>query len=125
MQRESLVNQEFVMFPRNPAAGGRDGKQGGFMLITMGVTAVALIGVLGVAVDIGRIFIAKNETQNYCDAAALAAALALDGSTAGITKAQTAVANSTNTWNLNSTQITNPTITFATVLAGPWAANPS
>ncbi len=97
----------------------------GFVLITMAIAAVALIGVLGMAVDIGRMFIAKNETQTYCDAAALAGALALDGTTTGITNAQTAVANSTNTWNLNTTSISNPTITFATALAGPWSANPN
>ncbi len=97
----------------------------GFVLITMAIAAVALIGVLGMAVDIGRMFIAKNETQTYCDAAALAGALALDGTTTGITNAQAAVANSTNTWNLNTTSISNPTVTFATALAGPWTANPN
>jgi Flp pilus assembly protein TadG len=97
----------------------------GFVLITMAIAAVALIGVLGMAVDIGRMFIAKNETQTYCDAAALAAALALDGTSNGITNAQSAVANSTNTWNLNTTSIINPTVTFATALAGPWAASPN
>ena len=97
----------------------------GFVLITMAIAAVALVGVLGMAVDIGRMFIAKNETQTYCDAAALAGALALDGTTTGIAKAQTAVANSTNTWNLNTTSVSNPTVTFATALAGPWSANPN
>ena len=58
------------------------------MLITMALTAVALVAVLGMAVDIGRMFIAKNETQAYCDAGALAAALALDGTTVGIANAQ-------------------------------------
>jgi Flp pilus assembly protein TadG len=125
MYRKSLVIQKVVTMPRSPLVRGRSSPERGFVLITMAFTAVALIGILGVAVDIGRMFIAKNETQNYCDAAALAAALALDGSTTGITNAQTAVANSTNTWNLNSTQVTNPTITFATTLAGPWSANPS
>jgi|SRR5579862_4970845 len=97
----------------------------GFVLITMAIAAVALIGVLGIAVDVGRMFISKNETQTYCDAAALAGALALDGTTTGITNAQTAVANSTNTWNLNTTSVSNPTITFATALAGPWTASPN
>jgi hypothetical protein len=46
------------------------GERRGFVLVTMALTAVALFGVLGLAVDIGRIFIAKNETQAYCDAAA-------------------------------------------------------
>ena len=103
----------------------RNGREYGFVLITMALAAVALIGVLGLAVDMGRMFIAKNETQAYCDSAALAAALALDGTTAGITNAQSTVANSTNTWNLDTVKVSNPTVTFATTVAGPWDASPS
>ncbi len=95
------------------------------MLIAMALSAVALIAFLGLAVDMGRMFIAKNETQTYCDSAALAAALALDGTMTGITKAQSAVTNSTNTWNLDTTKVSSPTLTFATALAGPWAASPN
>jgi Flp pilus assembly protein TadG len=97
----------------------------GFVLVTMAVAAIALIGMLGLAVDVGRMFIAKNETQNYCDSAALAAALALDGTLTGITSAQNAVSNSANAWNLNTTTVKNPTVTFATSLAGPFVASPS
>lgn len=97
----------------------------GSVLITMAITTVALVGVLGLAVDVGRIYISKNETQAYCDAAALAAALALDGTTTGITNAQTAVANSTNTWNFATTPVSNPVLTFATAAAGPWEASPN
>jgi Flp pilus assembly protein TadG len=97
----------------------------GFVLITMGFTVIALVGVLGMALDIGRMFIAKNETQAFCDSAALAAALALDGTTVGIAAGQTALANSTNSWNLDSTKVASPTLTFATSLAGPWVANPN
>ena len=97
----------------------------GFVLVTMAISAIALIGMLGLAVDVGRMFIAKNETQNYCDSAALAAALALDGTTTGITAAQNAVTNSANAWNLNTTTVKNPTVTFATSLSGPFLANPS
>lgn len=104
---------------------GRSGREGGFVLITMAITVIALVGVLGLAVDVGRMFIAKNETQAYCDAAALAAALALDGTTGGITNAKTAVSNSTNNWNLDTTKISSPTVTFATTLAGPWDPNPN
>jgi Flp pilus assembly protein TadG len=96
----------------------------GFVLIIMALSAVALCGVLGMAVDIGRMFIAKNETQAYCDSAAIAA-LMLDGTTNGIANAQTAVSNSANTWNLNTSTISNPTITFATSTSGPWSSNPN
>src|SRR5437667_5670219 len=104
---------------------GRQGRERGFVLITMAITVIALMGVLGLAVDVGRMFIAKNETQAYCDSAALAAALAIDGTTTGITRAQTAVTNSTNSWNLDSAKINNPTVTFATAIGGPWVASPN
>ena len=57
--------------------------------------------------------------------AALAGALALDGTTVGIANAKTAVAISTNDWNLDSAKVTNTTVTFATTLAGPWDTNPN
>ena len=97
----------------------------GFVLIVMALSAVALCGVLGMAVDIGKMFIAKNETQAYCDSAAIAAALMLDGTTNGIANAQTAASNSANTWNLNTSTISSPTITFATSTSGPWSSNPN
>lgn len=103
----------------------RKRRERGFVLITMAIASVAIILVLGLAVDIGRMFITKNETQAYCDAAALAATLKLDGTTTGITKAQTAVAASTNSWNFSTVRIVAPAITFATSAAGPWVANPS
>ena len=109
--------------PESPTIGNR--KDRGFVLITMGMTVIALVGVLGIAVDVGRMFITKNETQAFCDSAALAAALALDGTTVGISAAQTALANSTNSWNLDTTAVASPTLVFATAIGGPWVANPN
>jgi Flp pilus assembly protein TadG len=117
--RNGIVPTSGVPFRR------RENSQRGFVLITMAVSAVALLGALGLVVDIGRMFITKNETQAFCDSAALAAALALDGTTDGIAAARAAVTNSTNSWNLSTTRVANPTIVFATTLAGPWAANPN
>src|SRR5258706_2744442 len=90
----------------------------------MAGTALALLAALGLAVDIGRMFIAKNETQAYCDSAAMAATLKLNGAATGITAATNAVANSTNSWNMNTAAITNHTVDFATSATGPWSTNP-
>src|SRR5258707_1301905 len=100
-------------------------RERGFVLVTMAVAAIALIGVLGLAVDLGHMFIAKNETQAYCDSAALGAALLLDGTTSGITNAKAAVTNSTNAWNFSNTSVSSPTVTFATSINGPWQSNPN
>ena len=125
MHENLKAERPFRVFQRSFGFATRRNKQRGFVLITMAAAAFALIGVLGMAVDIGRMFIAKNETQAYCDSAALAAALVLDGTTTGIASAQAAVTNSTNSWNLNTTAVSSPTVTFATALAGPWVANPN
>ncbi len=91
----------------------------------MAVSSIALIAVLGLAVDVGRMLIAKNETQAYCDAAALAGALALDGTTTGISTAITAAQSMPNKWNLNSTSVSSPTVLFGTSISGPWQSSPS
>ncbi|MEO8028928.1 MAG: pilus assembly protein TadG-related protein, partial [Bryobacteraceae bacterium] len=100
-------------------------RQKGMVMIVMAAASIAIIGVLGVAVDMGRIFIAKNETQTYCDAGALAAALKLDGTTTGINNAIAAVSGTGDAWNLGTTAVPAPTIEFATSGAGPWLANPA
>jgi Flp pilus assembly protein TadG len=103
----------------------RPAKRRGFVLVTMALAAVGVFGAVGLAVDVGRMFIAKNELQVYCDSAAVAAALALDGTTAGIARAESDVTASTNKWNFDTASVSGPSVTFATAAAGPWVANPS
>ena len=109
----------------NQLAAKRRNRRRGFVLLTMSTSAIALFGALGMSVDLGRVFITKHETQAFCDAGALAAVLQLDGTTNGITNAKNAVTNSTNKWNLASTAISNPTVTFATSASGPWVDSPN
>jgi Flp pilus assembly protein TadG len=100
-------------------------RERGFVLITMIAASIALIAVLGLAVDVGRVFIVKNETQSYSDAAAIAASLQLDGTTTGITNATAAVTNSTNKWNLDSASVASPSVSFGKTSAGPWVTSPN
>jgi Flp pilus assembly protein TadG len=114
---------------------GRRRRESGFVLITMAASAVALMGVLGLAVDVGRLFVAKNETQAFCDAAALAAGLRINGDSTGITLAKAAATSTGNQWNMNTTAINTGNaltdanggyqIDFATSIAGPWVATPA
>jgi Flp pilus assembly protein TadG len=106
----------------------RRSRQSGFVLITMAAACIAMLGALGLAVDMGRIFIAKSETQAYVDAQSVAAALQLDGTSTGITNAINAATDSSNSWNYSATNkwnfdtstIGSPTVDFATAQAGPW-----
>src|SRR5205809_5262711 len=106
-------------------ATGQPNRKGGFVLLTMAIAAVAIIGGLGMAVDVGRAFITKNETQAFCDAAALAAATKLDGTTTGIANAKAAVTATTNSWNMDTATVSSPTVEFATSLNGTYSSNPS
>jgi Flp pilus assembly protein TadG len=101
---------------------GRNGKRRdrGFVLVTMAVTSVVLLGALGMSVDIGRMYIAKNEAQSFADAGALAAALKLDGTSTGVTNAQTAATSLPDKWNFGTTSYSGTTVEVAEALGGPW-----
>jgi len=75
----------------------------GFVLVACMVCAVVLFGMAGLAIDMGRMYITKNEAQSFGDSAALYAAQQLDGTTAGLTAADNAVATNPNRWNFSTT----------------------
>jgi len=91
-------------------------------MLSLGV--VFLLGMGGLAVDVGRMYISKSEAQSFVDSAAFAATLELDGTTAGITRAQTAVANDPKKWQFQNSTFTNITTAFATASSGPWTTAP-
>jgi Flp pilus assembly protein TadG len=106
-----------------PNTTSHQNSQRGMVLMTMAITAIAMIGAMGLAIDVGHIFIVKNETQAYVDAAAIAAALQMDGTTAGITRANDAAANLSAHWNFDSKTLTSPTVEFSSASSGaPWYA---
>jgi Flp pilus assembly protein TadG len=102
----------------------KDGKRldRGFVLVTMAATSVVLLGALGLAVDIGRMYIAKNEAQSFADAAALAAALKLDGTSTGVTNAQTAATSLPDKWNFVTAAFSGTTVQVAQGTGGPWTS---
>ena len=55
-------------------------KQKGATAVIVAVSIVVLIGSIGLALDLGKLFITKSELQNSADACALAAARELSGS---------------------------------------------
>jgi Flp pilus assembly protein TadG len=90
--------------------GNRNRKDKGYVLIAMGVCLIMLFGMLGLVFDLGRSFITKNEAQAFTDAAALGAAIQLNGTSNGLTNAQNAV-----TLMKNSDKWSFGTKTFASV----------
>jgi hypothetical protein len=65
-------------------------QQRGAILIMVAIAAVVIIGIGALALDLGRLFVQKTELQNAADAAALAAAVELDGASDAQTRAKAA-----------------------------------
>ncbi len=96
----------------------------GFVLIAGGVMLVGLVATLGVVVDLGRAYIVRNEAQAFTDSAALSGALQLNGTLAGITAAQAAVAASANKWHFGSQPFSSVVTEFSTNKT-TWVSNPA
>lgn len=87
-------------------------QQRGFVLIVLASSIFLLLAFMGLAFDMGRIYIARNEAQLFTDAAAMAAANQLDGTAAGLDKARAAVARLPNRWNLGMQTFQGVTVEF-------------
>ncbi|RJF92629.1 pilus assembly protein TadG-related protein [Noviherbaspirillum saxi] len=101
-------------------------RQGGAVAILVGLSMVVLVGFAGLALDTGRLYIAKTELQNSADACALAAAQALTGVNADQLEKGELAGIATGTRNAVLMQgeavEVNPdeTITFSTTLNGAY-----
>ncbi len=91
----------------------RVNRQKGFILIAMSVCMFLLLAVVGMAFDLGRVYIARNEAQVFTDAASMAAAKQLDGTAAGVDRAKAAVAAMPNRWNLGTESFSGVVIEFS------------
>src|SRR5881397_39406 len=94
-----------------------------FTLLASAVCGLMVFGMAGLAVDVGRMYITKNEAQSFADSAALFAALQLDGSTSGLTNADAAVASCPNKWNFATTAFTGTTIEYSADGSTGWATS--
>ena len=102
----------------------------GFALITMAFCIFVLLGFTGLAVDIGHLYIVKNEVQAFADAAALAAAQELDSTTTGTSAARTDATNTTNRFNFGTTTVPTVLVDFSLPDATgannyTWVSNPN
>jgi len=97
----------------------------GFSLLTAALMGVAAIGMVGLAVDLGLMYVAKSETQAFTDSAALAATLELDGTQEGLDRAVEQVVSDPNRWMFGTQEFNNIEIQFAKDLEGPWEPYPS
>lgn len=99
----------------------RDSERGSVLATaTLGMLTVLLA--VGLGVDISRLYLTKTELQNAADAAALAGASALNGSSSGITKAADRAVQTMNSYGFNKTGVVFPRsdVLFAVNLDSPY-----
>lgn len=89
----------------------------------MSVCMFLMLAVVGMAFDLGRVYIARNEAQIFADAASMSAAKQLDGTAAGLDRARAAVTALPNRWNLG-TQDFSGVVTEFSADGKQWDAEP-
>ncbi len=123
MESEMSTNSRRVF-----ASAGKGRSERGSVTIMTAVLLVGLVLVIGLSIDVSRIYMVRSGLQNAADAAALAAARELNSGTGGLTDAVTqaqAAALEANKYGLNRTGAAVPNVTISTVefaasLNGPW-----
>src|SRR5574340_985797 len=65
-------------------------RQRGAVAVVVGIAIFVLVGMIGLALDLGQMFVNKTELQNAADACALATARELDGTVDALTRADAA-----------------------------------
>jgi Flp pilus assembly protein TadG len=99
----------------------------GYVVLATAFAIFALMGMLGLAIDLGRLFIVKSEVQAFADIEAITAAIYLDGTSDGLTAARNSVASSPNRIHFHTQSIPAAvtTVEFAKAKTGPWEAAPA
>lgn len=102
--------------------------QKGFVLIVTAISMTLLLGLAGLAIDIGRMYVIRAELQSFTDAAALSAALELNGTDSGIARARTGAGRLANgphamRWDMGTQPITNIVTSFSSDQA-TWQEQP-
>jgi uncharacterized membrane protein len=92
--------------------------QKGFVLIVTCIVLAILMALAGLGIDVGRMYVVKSELQAFADAAALNAAIQLDGTDQGLARARIASAelaagSNAMKWDMGTQPITGITATFA------------
>jgi hypothetical protein len=70
-------------------------------------------------------YISKNEAQAYVDSASLSAARQLDGTSAGLTRASSAIGGDTDKWRFETQSFTSVTTTFSSSSTGTFVTSPA
>jgi Flp pilus assembly protein TadG len=94
----------------------------GSIIVMTAISALALLMVVGLTIDVSRIYVVRAELQNAADAAALTAARELDGGTGGIDQAVNQATNviANNRGFKTKAGVTIASVEFAQTLNGSY-----
>ncbi|HUK15443.1 MAG TPA: pilus assembly protein TadG-related protein [Bryobacteraceae bacterium] len=100
----------------------------GFVLSTSALCMAGLLALIGLATDVVRLYVSRDELRVFLDRAAGAASFELDGTRQGIARAQTVAlsgpgAKPDGTYS-DSQAVNGVSVQFASVPAGPFNAAP-
>lgn len=112
-------------FPRSVRPAAR--REHGAVAIIVALSLAVLIGFAGLALDLGKLYVARTELQNAADSCALAAAQALTGASGNQLDIAEAAGSTTGAMNkvlFQSEGVAVPTenIRYASALSGPYMA---
>ena len=101
-------------------------KESGVVLPIVGLTLAVLLGMAGLVIDLGAMFVAKTELQSAVDSCALAAAQELDGTADALARATSAGMTAGNAnkvkYQKSSAAIVDTDVTFSDTLAGVYSS---
>lgn len=106
------------MWQSNKKRDSNSHREKGAILFMVAGALVVLLGMAGLALDLGMLYNVRTDLQNAMDAASLAGAWKLDGTDAGITAAVASAQAAANKYHFNNSDVTlNPAteITFSPI----------
>ncbi len=114
-----IADEEIVgVCPSRIRRAGTRRSQEGFVLIVTSIALTILLVLAALGIDIGRMYVIRAELQSFTDAAALSAAIELNGTDQGLAKARAgagrlAAGPHAMQWDLGTRPITNIATSFS------------
>jgi len=113
------------MKPTHTTRFPRRARRQGFVVLAAAVALFTIVGMMGLSIDLARLYIAKNELQAYADGAAVAAALRLNGTLEGLEEARTQAKTHPNRWALGTRAVPVVEVRFSQTSNGAYEAAPA
>ncbi len=113
-----------MLLRRRPRDSSRQSGRRGYILIMFTLSLFMLLGVCGLAIDMGRMYVVKSEAQSFADAAALNAVTSLATNPGDFVGATAAARGTSKRWEMGTNPFTNVSITYGTSSTDVFTATP-